>query len=291
MRCNMKRNMLATLLSATLLAGCGEYNAVQKSSDYDYRYEAAKANFAEGRYRRSSQLLGDLIAPLKGSQYGEESLFLLAQSCFRSKDYESASTFFRKYYQSYPKGEYVEQARYGCGYSLYKMTPDARLDQSSTMEAITEFQNFLDFYPHTSLREQTTQMIYTLQDKLVEKEYLAAKLYYDLGSYVGNMSYGGSNYEACVVTAENALKDYPYATSERREEFSVMIVRAKYHLAMKSVEEKRIERFRDAVDECYAFRNDYPESRHLKEVNSMLANAESIVKKKHITLQDTDEQE
>ena len=70
-----------------------------------------------------------------------------------------------------------------------------------------------------------------------------------------------------------------------------MIVRAKYHLAMKSVEEKRIERFRDAIDECYAFRNDYPESRHLKEVNAMLANAESIVKKKHISLQDTEEQD
>ncbi len=291
MRWNMNRNVLCALLSAALMTGCGEYNAVQKVADYDYRYEVAKANYAEGHYGRATQLLGDLLAPLKGTQYGEESLYLLAQSCFRNKDYESAATFYRKYYQSYPKGEFVEQARYGCGYSLYRQIPDARLDQTSTMEAITEFQNFLDYYPHTSLREQTTQMIYTLQDKLVEKEYLAAKLYYDLGGYVGNMSYGGSNYEACVVTAENALKDYPYASPERREEFSIMIVRAKYHLAVKSVEEKRIERFRDAIDECYAFRNDYPESRHLKEANSMLANAESIVKKKHISLQETEEQE
>lgn len=291
MRWNMNRNVLGILLASAAVTGCGEYNAVQKVADYDYRYEVAKANYAEGHYGRATQLLSDLLAPLKGTQYGEESLYLIAQSCFRNKDYESASTFYRKYYQSYPKGDYVELARYGCGYSLYKMTPDARLDQSSTMEAITEFQNFLDYYPQTSLREQTTQMIYALQDKLVEKEFLAAKLYYDLGGYVGNMSYGGSNYEACVVTAENALKDYPYASSERREEFSVMIVRAKYHLAMKSVEEKRIERFRDAIDECYAFRNDYPESRHLKEVNAMLANAESIVKKKHISLQDTEGQD
>lgn len=289
MRWNMRRDILAAILSATFLTGCGEYNAVQKTADYEYKYEAAKANFAEGHYGRASQLLGDLLAPLKGTAYGEENLYLLAQSCFRNKDYESASTFYRKYYQSYPKGKYVEQARYGCGYSLYKLTPDARLDQSNTMEAITEFQNFLDYYPNTSLREQTTQMIYALQDKLVEKEYLSAKLYYDLGSYVGNMSYGGSNYEACVVTAQNALKDYPYASAERREAFSIMILRAKYHLAMKSVEEKRIERFRDAIDECYAFRNDFPESRYLSEANSMLANAENIVKKKHLKLQDEEE--
>ena len=37
--------------------------------------------------------------------------------------------------------------------SGFKMTADPRLDQSSTMESITEFQNFLDFYPQTSLRE------------------------------------------------------------------------------------------------------------------------------------------
>ena len=136
MRWNMKRNILFTLLSAALLTGCGEYSAVQKSLDYDYRYEVAKANFAEGNYNRASQLLGDLIAPLKGTQYGEESLFLLAQSCFRHKDYESASTFFRKYYQSYPKGDYVEQARYGCGYALHKMSAEiwlARLPIMATL--------------------------------------------------------------------------------------------------------------------------------------------------------------
>ena len=99
----------------------------------------------------------------------------------------------------YPKGIYVEYARYYSGLSLYHETPDPRLDQSNTMEAINELQNFLDLYPYTSLKEQTQEMIYQLQDKLVEKEYLSAKLYYDLGTYMGNSLYGGSNYEACVV--------------------------------------------------------------------------------------------
>ncbi len=43
----------------------------------------------------------------------------------------------------------------------------------------------------------------------------------------------------CIVTARNALLDYPYASPERREEFSIMILRAKYQLAQQSVEEKR----------------------------------------------------
>ena len=69
-------------------------------------------------------------------------------------------------------------------------------------------------------------MIFELQDKLVEKEYLSAKLYYDLGSYSGNASYSstGNNYLAAIVTAQNVLKDYPY--TKKREELSILILRA-----------------------------------------------------------------
>ena len=52
-------------------------------------------------------------------------------------------------------------------------------------------------------------MIQRLQDHLIEKEYLNAKLYYDLGGYVINSLIYGSNYEACIVTSENALRGTP----------------------------------------------------------------------------------
>lgn len=85
-----------------------------------------------------------------------------------------------------------------------------------------------------------------MQDKLVMKEYLSAKLYYNLGNYLGN------NYESCVITAQNALKDYPY--TNMREDLSILILRAKYEMAVFSVEDKREERYREAVDEYYALR-------------------------------------
>ena len=43
-----------------------------------------------------------------------------------------------------------------------------------------------------------------------------------------------------------------------------MILRAKYQLAQQSVEEKRLERYRDTIDEYYGFMNEYPESKYLK---------------------------
>ena len=38
----MKKNVLITLLAALLLSSCGEYNKLLKSTDYEYKYEAAK---------------------------------------------------------------------------------------------------------------------------------------------------------------------------------------------------------------------------------------------------------
>ena len=172
----------------------------------------------------------------------------------------------------------MEQARYYAALALYRQIPDVRLDQSNTWDAIKEFQNFIDYYPYSPLKESAQQRITEMQDVLVEKEYLAAKLYYDLGDYMNNCAYGGSNYEACVVTAENALKDFPYATSERREALSLLILQSKYQLARKSVEEKRAERYRDTIDEYYSFVNDFPESRHIAEAKRIFKNAENQIR-------------
>ena len=287
----MRINRLLILFFAPcflLLESCSEYSAVLKSTDYEYKYEAAKALYADGHYRQASELFSLLLAPLKGTSYGEESLYMLGESNLKAKDYESAVMFFKKYYQLYPKGAYMEMARFNSGYSLYKQTPDIRLDQSSTMSAIKEFQDFLDYCPETSLKEQAHEIIFDMQDKLVKKEYMAAKLYYDLGTYTLNSIYGGNNYEACVVTAQNALKDYPYASAALREDLSILTLRAKYHLARQSVEAKRVERFRDAIDEYYAFQNDYPESKYLKEATSIRNYSERVVANKGQLIDDED---
>ena len=96
----------------------------------------------------------------------------------------------------------------------------------------------------------------------MKKELLSAKLYYNLGSYFGNCTDGGSNYEACIITAQNALKDYPYTNF--REDFALLIMKSKFDLAAQSVDEKKADRYRDAEDECYGFINEYPDSPNKK---------------------------
>ena len=49
----------------------------------------------------------------------------------------------------------------------------------SAIRFIQELQMFMEYFPTSSRRQDAQQMIFDLQDKLVMKDYLAAKLYYD----------------------------------------------------------------------------------------------------------------
>ena len=256
----MKKSILIAASVALLLTGCAsEYNQVYKAATPTYKYEYAKQCFAQGKYSRAIPLLQEVVTMKKGSTEGEECLYMLAMAEYGLKDYETASEYFKKYYASYPKGQYAEMAKYFVGESLYQNAPEPRLDQSTTYIAITAFQEFLDLFPDAHLKAQATNRLFALQDLLVEKEYKSAHLYFDMGTYFGNCTNGGNNYEACIVTAQNALKDYPY--SNKREEFATLIMKSKYELAKMSVESKQLERYQDAEDECYGFINEYPDSK------------------------------
>ena len=265
----MKKNILITLLAAILLSSCGEYNKLLKSTDYEYKYEAAKNYFAKGQYNRAATLLNELIAILKGTDKAEESLYMLGMSYYNQKDYQTAAQSFIQYYNVYPRGTFAELARFHAGKALYLDTPEPRLDQSGTYSAIQQLQMFMEYFPQSSKKDEAQDMIFKLQDKLVMKEYLSARMYYNLGNYLGN------NYQSCVITAQNALKDYPY--TNLREDLSILILRAKYEMAIYSVEDKKMDRYRETVDEYYAFKNEFPESKYMKEAEKIFKDSEKML--------------
>ena len=247
------------------------------SSDTAYKYECAKQYFAMGKFNQASQLLQDVVIGQKGRSTAQESLYMLALAEYNNRDYESASQTFKKYFSSYPKGDYAEQACFYIGRSLFESVPEPRLDQTPTVGAITAYQNFMDYFPDSNLRETAQKHLFLLQDNLVQKEYLSAKLYYNLGGYFGNINANiESNYEACIITAQNALKAYPY--TDKREAFSILIMKSKYYLAKNSSEAKRVERYRDAEDECYGFLNEFPESKEAETAKEYIEKCKKITK-------------
>ena len=166
--------------------------------------------------------------------------------------------------------QYTELARFYAGYGYYLNSPEAKLDQSGTYKAIDEMQRFLDYFPHSERAKEAQDVIFELQDKLVYKELLNSQLYYNLGNYMGN------NYQSAVITAQNAIKEYPY--SKYKEALSMIILKAKFQEASQSVYEKKADRFRDVIDEYYSFINDYPDGPNAKEAKDIFRVANKYVK-------------
>lgn len=275
----MKKTFISAAVATLLFSSCAhEFNRVYKTDNYQYKYEYAKECFAAGKYVRAVTLLQELVTLQKGSENAQECLYMLAMAEYNNKNYETAAEYFRKYCQAYPKGHYAEMAFYYIGQSLYMGTPEPRLDQTETISAIAGFQQFLELYPEASLKSVAQKRMFELQDKLVMKELHNAQLYYDLGTYFGNCTSGGNNYEACIITSQNALKNYPY--SELREKFAVLLMKSKYELAHQSVDEKRLERFQDAEDECYGFINEYPDSKERPTAEKYIEKCKEVTKEK-----------
>ena len=274
----MKKTVIIASISALLMCSCtSEYQAVSKYGDNEMKYEFAKEAFARGKFQQASLLLQEVVTMKKGSDEAQECLYMLAMAQYSNMDYEDASETVKKYTTSYPRGLYAEPAYFYIGQSLYQSSPEPRLDQSPTNGAITAYQQFMDLYPDSHLRPQAQERLYELTDKLIQKEFLSAQLYYNLGGYFGNInSNDESNYTSSIITAQNTLKNYPYCSL--REDFMLLIMKSKFQLAENSSDEKRLDRYRDAEDECYGFINEFPESKNVALAEKYIVKCKKVTK-------------
>jgi len=272
----LKSKAISFFLIILFFTACGEYNNILKSTDLNLKFEYAKKYFDEEKYSRAATLLEDIVQLTRTTSRGEEALYLLAQSNYKMKDYLSASEYFKTYYSTYPKGEYAELARFYSAYGLYLESPDPRLDQSDTYKSMQQFQDFIELYPQSERKEEAQTALFELQEKLALKELLAIRLYYNLGDYT-IISFPGGNYLSCVITAQNAIRNYPF--SKYREEYMYFMFKAKYEMAIRSVEEKKEFRYRDVVDEYFSYANEFPSGKYVKEIKKLYEIIDKELKK------------
>jgi outer membrane protein assembly factor BamD len=187
------------------------------------------------------------------------------------QNYTSAAEYYQAYIRNYPKGRYIAEARFQVGHCYYLDSPDARLDQAITKKAIEFFTQFIELYPENPYAEQAYKEMNELYDKLAYKEYLSAKMYYNLGTYLGN------NYLSAEIVAKNALKNYPI--NKYQEELSWLILQAKYQQMVNSFDDKKEDRARETDDEYYNFITEYPNSKHLDAAKKIHKEVEKILNK------------
>jgi outer membrane protein assembly factor BamD len=238
-----------------------EYKLIRKSTDNNAKYEFAIKCFNEGDYKKTITLLEDISNAYKGTERSENILYLLSTSHFKKKEYIAAGHHYKTYVNTYLRGNHYTECMFMLAYSYYHQSPEPELDQTATVKAIERFQIFIEAFPYNEQTPRAKELQAEMYEKLALRDLKNAQLYYNLGNYRGN------NYRAAVVSAQNALNDYP--DSKYKEEYSIIIVRSKYKEAINSVLEKLQQRSEDALDECYYFTQEYPDSKYKKEIEKI----------------------
>jgi len=257
----MKTKNIYILLLSLLLISCGEYSKLQKSTDNNLKFEKAKEYYDKKKWLQAASLFESVLHPFKGTEKGEEALYMLGMSYLNNKDYTTARSYFASYFRSYPRGQYAEESKFNVGFCLYKTSPNPKLDQTNTTRALDELFLFAELFPQSARLPEVLKMANEMEEKLAYKAYMNVNLYYKLGNYMGN------NYRSAVIAATNAIKEFP--ESKYREELSFIILKSKFQQAEKSVQEKMADRYRDTVDEYHNFVNEFPNSKFTKEAQQM----------------------
>ncbi|TKG96541.1 outer membrane protein assembly factor BamD [Puteibacter caeruleilacunae] len=243
--------ILAALVA--VLSSCGNFNKIMQSSDSEFKYKKALEYYESKDYNKAIALYGDLVRIYRGTSKADDIYYYYAKSFMGQHDYVLAGHYFNTLTKEYPRSEYAEEAQYMVGYCYYLDSPKPRLDQTVSAQSIESLQLFINLYPMSERVEEANRLIDELQDKLVYKSYLSAKLYFDLG-----------HFKASVVALGNSLEDYP--DTKYRLELKYLLLESKYWLAIRSIPSLKKQRMNDALDEYFAFVDEYPDSEYKKEV-------------------------
>jgi outer membrane protein assembly factor BamD len=179
-----------------------------------------------------------------------------------------AGHYFNELSVTYISSVYKEEADFMMGYCFYKQSPRAELDQTATFQTITGMQMFMVRYPNSERLGECREIILEMADKLVEKSYISAKLYYDLGYY-----------KSAIIALRNSLIEYP--ETGYREELMFLILKSTFLLADKSIPSKQKERFQAAMDEYYSFIGEFPEGQHSKEAGKIYDDSSNFLEEKN----------
>lgn len=269
---NIKLAIAALTIVLATLSSCGKYDKLLKSNDNELKYKEAKAYYESGHYLKAYSLLENVAGYYKGTKESHEVLFLIAESYRKNEDYLVANNYYKTYVKSFPTGSHYEESWFRAGEVLYELSPDPKLDQTETYAALEELEEYTQLFPGGQFSGRADSLITELRTKLATKAYLSAKLYYNLGNYLGN------NYQAAVITAQNALKDYPETVL--KDDFMYLILRSKYDLARKSVTSKKVDRYTDVIDEYYNYSGEFPQGKHIKDAVHMRENADKYISSK-----------
>lgn len=258
--------LFGTAVTLLLLTSCNGYEKLLKSNDFEAKFAAAERFYREGSWSRAVQLLENLTMEYHGKDHAEDINWYYANALMKEKDYFTAGYHFKRFVRQHPYSARVEEAAYRSAWCKYMDSPEYSLDQSTTQEAIAEFEQFAERYPQSVHVPQVNECLDELRAKLMKKEYEIAYEYYFIESY-----------HAAYMSFKSFLDLYPEA--KEREDAMFYMLRSGYLYAIGSREDKMKERLQQVVNDFDRFATSFRDSKYLAQAQDIYTKSRAALAK------------
>ena len=245
---------------------CSEYQKALNTDEISVKFNLGTELFDNGKFTKASRLFAQILPQYRGRPQAQKLSYMQAMCFYNTKDYNSSSYQMERFVNSYPDSEKVEEMAFLGAKSYYLMAPVFSKDPENIKIAIDKLQEFINTYPDSKLINDANELIFELDYRLEFKEYSIALQYNVL-----------TDYEASIKSFDNFLVDFP--GSELREKALYYRFDSAYKLAINSVVWKQSERINNVVSYYNSFKNNYQESKFLKEMGIKM---EELVKLNNI---------
>ena len=245
------------LLGMIMLGSCGPYQKALNSKDPKKQYHMGSEMFRKGKYNKAERLLSLAEKSYVSRPEYERLKYMKALSLYHLKQYFSAGYEFRQFTQLFPKSTKTEEADYYIVKCYDKLTPEYYRDLTYGEKTIEEAERFMKTYPDSKFVPEIKQISRNIIYKFNRKDFENAKLYYDLGYY-----------KSAIKAFNNFLIDHPGSPFKEQALYYRFLAAAE--LALNSVESKKEERTRRALEYYEKLKKDFPESPYLKKAASIV---------------------
>ena len=266
----MKNKTVITVLiamSAIAATSCkSQFELVLDGNDVDKKYEWAFDMFNQGKYNKAAQLFENLSISTSGTERDDTVQYYWGLSNYRFKDFYTAETNFQNFTEKFPRSPFTEEASFLRVDCLYKQTLRYELDQAPSTKCIAAIGEYLTEFPLSQHLEACQSMLDDLSQRLDQKAYENAKLYYKM-----------EDYQAARVALKNVLKDD--AENRYREQILYYTAMSSYKYAQLSVADKQRDRYLAFTDDYLNFAGEYPDSKYKREMDTLYKRAQKALGK------------
>ena len=175
------------------------------------KYEAAAELFKKQKYGRAQDKLEEILSLCAGTGYMEQSQFLLAESYFNLEEWIEARGEYGSFVLNFPGSPFIETAEFRKAISSFNMEFKVARDESNTTIAMRDFERYLSNYPDSPLRDSINYYYGLLVERLAEKEFQTARLYYRMDKY-----------QAAVIYLKEFLENYK-VSKRRKDAFKIIV--------------------------------------------------------------------